>query len=162
MNTPVFNKRENRPYDYQEMTWSKFIKLREWGKITANKIGYSVYLVGSALHKEFPRDIDIVIIIPLNEYEKMFVQLTETNWSEILAKAFNYYVNLYFECEDILGESGLVPLDFKIYPENWFVNEDRILLGEPNIKDYFKREDERKHIYESKYKTGLPKSDKWR
>ena len=131
METPTFTKREPRPYDYQEMTWSKFIKLREWAKVAAQEIGYPIYLVGSVLHKEVPRDFDVVVVIPEKEFEDKFGQLDEDNWANILVKSHNFYVKQYFECNDTLGECGFVPLDFKVYPDNWFIDEDRLLLGEP-------------------------------
>lgn len=139
METPVFTKREPRPYDYQEMTWSKFIKLREWAKIASQEIGYPIYLVGSTLYKEKPRDFDIVIVIPLEEFETKFGKLNENNWKEVLVNASNCYYKEHFSCEESLGEWGYVPLDFKVYPDNWFVNNDKLLIGEP--KEINKRED---------------------
>lgn len=129
METPVFTKRESRPYDYQEMTWGKFIKLREWAKIASQEMGYPIYLVGSTLRKELPRDFDVAVIIPAKEYEKKFGELTGSNFGEVLVKAFNHYVKEYFDCEEALGECGHTPLDFKVYPDNWFVDEDKLLLA---------------------------------
>jgi hypothetical protein len=131
LETPVFTKRESRPYDYQEMTWGKFIRLREWAKKTAQELGYPIYLVGSTLQKEVPRDFDVVMTIPAKEFEERFGILTEENFGEILVNSFKAYVKEYFDCEETLGRCGLVPLDFKVYPDNWFVNEDKLLLGEP-------------------------------
>jgi hypothetical protein len=114
------------------MTWGKFIKLREWAKVASQEIGYPIYLVGSTLHKEIPRDFDIVMAIPYKEFEEMFGELTESNWGEILVKSFNYYVKEYWDCEETLGKCGFVPLDFKVYPDNWFIDDDKLLLGKPN------------------------------
>ena len=113
------------------MTWIKFIKLREWAKITSEQIGYPIYLVGSTLYKEVPRDFDIVIVISQEEFELKFGELTESNWGEVLVRSFNYYVKEYWDCEETLGDCGHVPLDFKVYPDNWFVDNDKLLLGEP-------------------------------
>lgn len=129
MNQPTFTKREPRPYDYQEMTWGKFIQLREWAKKTSKEIGYPIYLVGSTLSKEVPRDFDIVIILPLHDFEKAFGTLTEENWGQLLADAFNKYVEYYFSCCEVFGEFGYVPLDFKVYPDHWFVEEDKLLIS---------------------------------
>ena len=131
METPVFTKRDPRPYDYQEMTWGKFIKLREWAKVASKEIGYPIYLVGSVLQKEVPRDFDIVIAIPQKEFEEKFGELTESNWQEVLVKSHNHYVKEYWDCEEALGECGHVPLDFKVYPDNWFVDDDKLLLAKP-------------------------------
>lgn len=131
METPIFIKREPRPHDYQEMTWGKFIKLREWAKVASQEIGYPIYLVGSTLYKEVPRDFDIVIEIPQEEFENRFGKLKENNWKEILVNSFNSYVKEYWNCEEALGKCGFVPLDFKVYPDNWFVDNDKLLLAEP-------------------------------
>src|SRR5437764_3275512 len=108
METPVFTKREPRPYDYQEMTWGMFISLREWAKKTAKELGYPIYLVGSTLQKEVPRDFDVVMTIPAMEFETLFGKLTEDNFGEILVKSFNRFVRCYFECEETLGQCGHV------------------------------------------------------
>jgi hypothetical protein len=137
METPVFTKREPRPYDYQEMTWGKFLKLREWAKKTAQELGYPIYLVGSVLQKEVPRDFDVVMTIPEKEFEERFGVMTESNFGEVLVKSFNAYVREYFDCEETFAceesikHHGYVPLDFKVYPDNWFPNGDRLILGEP-------------------------------
>jgi hypothetical protein len=133
--TPVFTKREPRPYDYQEMTWGKFIKLREWAKTCAQAIGYPIYLVGSTLQKEVPRDFDVVITIPENEFEERFGELTESNFGAVLVNSFNAYVKEYFACVETLGEFGFTPLDFKVYPDNWFRDEDKLVLGTPKRND---------------------------
>lgn len=131
METPVFTKRESRPYDYQEMTWEKFIRLREWAKETAPKIGYPIYLVGSTLQQVVPRDFDVVITIPAKEFEEQFGEMNEENFGQVLVNSFKAYVKEYFDCEETLGKCGHTPLDFKVYPDNWFVDEDKLLLGKP-------------------------------
>jgi hypothetical protein len=130
LETPVFTKREPRPYDYQEMTWAKFIRLREWAKKCSKEIGYPIFLVGSTLQKEVPRDFDVVVTIPYKEFEEMFGELTEENFGAILVESFNLFVKHYFDCVETLGEFGHTPLDFKVYPDNWFKDEDRLLLSE--------------------------------
>lgn len=132
METPTFTKREPRPYDYQEMTWAKFIRLREWAKEAVKEINFPIYLVGSTLKKEIPRDFDIVIIIPEKEFEEMFDKVTEDNWTAILAKSNCWFHKHYWDCQECFGEQGFVPLDWKVYPDNWFIEEDRLLLAEPN------------------------------
>jgi hypothetical protein len=34
-----------------------------------------------------------------------------------------------------LGEFGHTPLDFKVYPDKWFTEEDKLILGEPKGRD---------------------------
>jgi hypothetical protein len=132
MDTPTFTKREPRPYDYQEMTWAKFLRLREWAKQAAQEIGHPIYLVGSVLTKEVPRDFDVVITIPADEYEQKYGKLTEENWPQIIRNAWHDHVKHYFDCEETLGGYGNVALDLKVYPDNWFTDKDKLLLGQPN------------------------------
>lgn len=136
METPEFTKRESRPYDYQEMTWGKFIKLREWAKGFVQEYGYPVYLVGSTLQKIVPRDFDVVITIPKKKFEEMFGVLTEENFGELLQRSFHMFVRNYFDCVETLGETGLTPLDFKVYPDNWFLDQDKLLLAAPEVKKH--------------------------
>ena len=77
MNEPILEKSHKHVWDYKPITWGTFIKLRKISQQVANKFGYPVYLVGSALNKEVPRDIDISIIIPIDEYIKMFGELPQ-------------------------------------------------------------------------------------
>jgi hypothetical protein len=113
------------------MTWGKFIRLREWAKQASQEIDHPIYLVGSTLQKEVPRDFDVVITIPEKEFEEMFGELTETNFGVILVKSHNHYVKHYFDCVETLGRFGHTPLDFKVYPDNWFKEKDKLLLAEP-------------------------------
>jgi hypothetical protein len=131
IDTPVFTKRKPRPCDYQEMTWGKFIKLREWAKTASQEIGYPIYLVGSTLEKETPRDFDMVITIPPKEFEEKFGEVTADNWAKLLVESYKHYIKHYFECIETLGGFGQVPLDSKVYPDNWFTNHDKLLLAEP-------------------------------
>lgn len=132
ISNPIFTKREPRPYDYQEMTWGKFIKLRAWAKEAVKDIHFPIYLVGSTLKKEIPRDFDIVIPIPEKQFEEMFGIMTEENWGEVLAKSNCWFHHHYWTCQECLGEEGFVPLDWKVYPDNWYKDEDKLLLAEPN------------------------------
>ncbi len=131
MNTPKFEKREPRPYDYQEMTWGKFIQLFAWAKEAVKEIGFPIYLVGSVLHKEVPRDFDIVIEIPENTFQELFGDLTEENWERILTKSAGRFHKHYWDCQKCFGEEGFVPLDWKVYPDNWFSGNDKLLLAKP-------------------------------
>lgn len=132
IDTPEFTKREPRPYDYQEMTWGKFIKLRKWAQEAVKEIKFPIYLVGSTLHKELPRDFDIVIAIPVKKFELMFGEVTEDNWTAILAKSNCWFHKHFWACQRCFGEEGFVPLDWKVYPDNWFKENDKLLLANPS------------------------------
>jgi len=130
MNEPILGKAEPHGFDYQPMKWNAFLKLRESAQKVANSFGYPVYLVGSVLYKEVPRDIDISIIIPLEKYQEMFGKLPEKQeiyayyLGRVINKAFEYTKDLYF-CIDY-------HLDIKVCPDTWWTEKPKMLLAEPN------------------------------
>lgn len=126
----VFGKENARITDYKPMTWKKFIKLRQCAKNISEHTGYPIYLVGSTLLSDRPRDFDIVMIIPYEEYENMFGKVDDKNVYSVIGRAFNYFADpYYFQLINVLGGFGKVSLDFKVYPDTWFVNKDKILLS---------------------------------
>jgi hypothetical protein len=135
MSEPVFTKREPRINDYKPMTWEMFLDLRKWAQGVADSIGYPVYLVGSVLYKDVvPRDIDVSVIIPLNDYEKLYGKLPETQegYSKYLGNVHDSTPNIakyFFDGEDALG--GKVTFDFKICADNWFTDKPKLLLASP-------------------------------
>jgi predicted nucleotidyltransferase len=54
------------------MTWIRFLKIRTWAQTLADELKAPVYLVGSVLDKDIPRDIDISVIFPVKIYEERF------------------------------------------------------------------------------------------
>jgi hypothetical protein len=115
------------------MTWEKFLSLRAWAMNLSEQIDYPVYLVGSALYKEVPRDIDISIIIPLKEYEVFYGKLPEKieDYNIYLRDVVihtKWYAKAFWDCVSALGEK--VNLDLKICPDTWFKDKPRLLLSE--------------------------------
>src|ERR1051326_5550405 len=75
---PILGKHPRSPSGKQErrsMTWRLFLELRAHAKTIAIHHGYPVYLVGSALKKARPRDIDMAVIMPLPDFEERFGEL---------------------------------------------------------------------------------------
>jgi hypothetical protein len=71
--SPILSKAEPRPnQDYKPMTWIRFLKIRTWAQTLADELKAPVYLVGSVLEKDIPRDIDISVIFPVKIYEERF------------------------------------------------------------------------------------------
>jgi hypothetical protein len=134
MNEPVFTKREPHRWDYKPMTWAMFISLRQWAETVANEIGCPVYLVGSALSKEIPRDIDVSVIMPLPDYEKAYGKLPEKQeeYSRYLLDVHNktdHIAKYYFEGLEALGDDA--NFDFKICADTWFTDKPKLLLAQP-------------------------------
>lgn len=130
MNEPILTKAKPHGYDYKPITWGIFLQLRDAAQKTANSFGHPVYLVGSALHKILPRDIDISVIMPLNDFEKMFGELPKKQecypkyLGEIFVKSFDYIKDLYFFVDDY-------HLDIKVCPDTWWTEKDKFLLAKP-------------------------------
>jgi hypothetical protein len=133
---PKYTKHEPQPqYDYHHMTWEVFLTAREFAKEIANKEGYPIYLVGSVLWKTYPRDLDMSMIMPVDDFEKRYGKLP--NDEESLKK--------YLDRVEYWGSFGgyrldlelriryATRIDFKIQPDIWFQGRDKILLAEPSL-----------------------------
>jgi len=137
MNEPIFTKRESRKYDYKPMTWAMFISLRQWAENVANEMGHPVYLVGSVLSKEIPRDIDVSVIMPLVDYEKVYGKLPkkQEEYPKYLQGVHDKTLHIakyYFDGLDALGCE--VEFDFKICADTWFGGKPKLLLAAPRGK----------------------------
>ena len=129
INQPILIKPRPHAYDYKNMTWESFLILREKAKIVADAIGYPVYILGSILEKDTPRDIDVSVIMPLDKYEKMFGKLPDKqeDYPEYLDRvnqiSYKYTRHLHFCIE--------YHLDIKVCPDTWWPEKTRMLLAEP-------------------------------
>ena len=134
MNEPILGKNEYRPDQYRELQFLDYLKLQSSAQTCANIFGYPVYLVGSVLSKQTPRDIDISVIIPLVEYENLFgpLPMDQSQYPEYLAnvhhKSFEYTKYLHF-CIDY-------NLDIKVCPDIWWDDKPKLLLAYPSICTY--------------------------
>lgn len=132
MNEPILGKAGPHGYDHQFVTLEAILALKEAAQLAADSIGYPVYLVGSVLYKEIPRDIDISIIIPLKKYEEMFKPLPikqeyySTYLSRVITATFDYIKDLYF-CIDY-------HLDIKVCPDTWWPEKPKFLFTSPKNK----------------------------
>lgn len=129
MNAPILDKRPSHGYDYKPFTWSMFIKLREWAKSITDRTGWKVYLVGSTLEKELPRDIDVSVIMPFEEYERLYGKWPEDKIerNQYMYKVWEKNVKYYFEADEVLEEGHI---DLKFCPDTWWTDKDKLLLAE--------------------------------
>jgi predicted nucleotidyltransferase len=131
MNEPILKKCPPHGLDYKPMTWKVFLQLEEAAQKVANATKYPVYLVGSATYKDLPRDIDISIIMPLEDYETMFGTLPEKQEGyskylyEVFHKSWTWVCHLHF-CIDY-------HLDIKVCPDSWWTEAPKVLLAEPKV-----------------------------
>lgn len=117
-------------------TQGKMIMTKEvikFAEAVSCKLECDVYLVGSALFKDDPRDIDIRAIMPIKQFEDKFMPVEQFeeesvsgNWSD---KRY-YWVKITKDCwklEKITGEIHPI-LDFQIHYEGKY-KEDVLILA---------------------------------
>jgi predicted nucleotidyltransferase len=134
---PKYGKMHSQPqYDYHHMTWETFLTIRECAQEIANKEGYSVYLVGSVLFKAYPRDLDISMVMPVDDFENRYGKLPDDEESLKTYLDRKEYWSSYakYSLGIELRIRYATRIDFKIQPDVWFENRDKILLAEPNGK----------------------------
>jgi len=158
MNEPVLSKREPRPDNYKPITWGAFLKLKEAAQKSANAFGYPVYLVGSALHKEVPRDIDISIILPLSEFEELFGNLPteQKDYGWYLAHTIRKSCN---QCNEIISLQFCIEynLDIKVCPDTWWTDKPKFLLAEP--EKYLEVQEPQNPIWKEKMLSNFMKKE---
>jgi hypothetical protein len=115
------------------MTWETFLTVREYAQEVANEEGYPVYLVGSVLWKPYPRDLDISMIMPVEDFEKRYGTLPNDEqqlYRYLDQKEYwSSYAKYRFELETRIRYATRI--DFKIQPNTWFQGRDKMLLAEP-------------------------------
>lgn len=123
------------PYrDFRKMEWGTFLTLREWAQEVADAEGYPVFLVGSVLRMEYPRDIDVVMIMPLEDFEKRFGppptdEANMVNYSAVATGDWHRETNYWAEIQSRVR--WITRIDVKVMPDTWFPNRDRLLLAFP-------------------------------
>ena len=128
---PILTKDDPHALDYKLLGVDSLIKLQNAAQETADSWGYPVYLVGSAIYKIIPRDIDVSVIIPVDEYEKLFGPIPKTQdefpqyLCDVFNKSFKYIEPLIFTL------CGTHHMDVKVCPNVWWVEKEKILLAEP-------------------------------
>jgi hypothetical protein len=128
---PTLHKDEVRVLDYKELSFKDFIIIREKAQEVVNNIGYPIYLVGSSIYKNNPRDIDLSVIIPHDEYVKKY-HLKVEDWEY----GSPLHIAEANSAEDIKPLTDLCEqykIDLKICADNWWEDKDKILLAMPLV-----------------------------
>lgn len=140
---PILGKAHPEPHrDYKLLTWSRFLRLRKWAQRVADREQAPVYLVGSALTKRRPRDLDVSIILPHDRFVAQFGPIPPPgpeNYSDpngMAAYMQKLHLYLYdpqrrypWWAEDM--GVRYTRLDLKICPDSWWPEKDRLLLAAP-------------------------------
>lgn len=143
---PILGKAHAEPHrDYKPMTWVRFLRLRAWAQEVANQEHAPVYLVGSALTKTRPRDIDVSIILPHDRFVAQFGPIPPNAESAAEHRDVNYMPAYLAKLANYLGEPprcykqhGMraiqrrTRLDLKICPDSWWPEKPKLLLASPS------------------------------
>lgn len=78
--------------DQKDIPCLKGNLLIRWANHIAGFYGHPVYLVGSQLHKDNPRDVDLVCIIPDDEFVTRFINQFEVIGHNDLEKCEQWYL----------------------------------------------------------------------
>lgn len=116
------------------MTWEMFLTVREWAQTVAQREGYPVYLVGSTLWKLDARDLDLAMLLPVADFERYYGPIpinAERLKRYVTTGQFNRNASHYqLSLSQRLWYVKRV--DFKIQPDTWFADRDRLLLATPD------------------------------
>jgi hypothetical protein len=91
--------------------------LKDWANEIAKRYDSPVYLVGSALTKSNPRDVDVAVILKDSDFFKRF----GCNWVEAVEKVGTRWVKWNDEMIQIFHEFNIpdINLDFKVESVSW-------------------------------------------
>lgn len=142
MTDPIYEKSVSAPqWEYRQPTWDMFLTIREWAQEVANIEGYPIYLVGSALWKSYPRDIDLSMILPVADFEARYGVIPEAEKNGMRERLKAYCATGKFTHDSAPYVTTILSrihyaqrVDFKIQPDTWFADRDKLLLAEPHGK----------------------------
>lgn len=131
---PVLSKAHADPErDHKLMTWERFLLLRAWARYIAWRERCTVALVGSALEKPIPRDIDIALIWPAETFREMFGTTIHDELGHVSPekrRAFQEkWSMLLFSGQKLIDFDTRV--DVKLCPDTWWPEKDRLILAVP-------------------------------
>ena len=135
--TPILAKRAPRvARDYAPMTLDVFLRLRRWAQWLSPQVGAPVYLVGSALTKDIPRDVDIAVIWPLATFERLFgavpTEGRQVQWDAFWSQDRVCYGHHAIGLTASLGVGFKPVIDVKLCPDVWYPDAPKLLLAEPD------------------------------
>lgn len=115
------------------MTWLLFLALRNWARGVAATEHATVCLVGSALYRFPPRDVDVSIILPRAEFERRFGPLPDTSDPDDHRQLWTATEKAKAEAmHDMNAQEAVewaVLVDVKFAPDCWWPDADRLVLA---------------------------------
>ena len=144
---PILGKAHPQPHwEYKLLTWPRFLRLRAWAQRVADHEQAPVYLVGSAVTKARPRDLDVSIILPHDRFVAQFGSIPEPlspyedpRGMHAYLDRLHYYLYVtqpYWKWQIDMGlYMGFQRVDFRICPDSWWPEKDKLLLAAPHAQD---------------------------
>lgn len=134
MSTPEMGKHPPDRRDNRPMTWPLFLALRAWAQDVATAEHATVCIVGSALYRFPPRDVDVSIILPRAEFERRFGPLPETSdpeaHRELWAATEKAKAAGLHEIKAQEAVEWAVRVDVKFAPDCWWPDGERLVLAD--------------------------------
>ena len=138
---PILGKARPDHRDHRPLTWPRFLRLRAWARRVATEHGVTIYLVGSALGKPRPRDLDVAVVWPVAEYVRLFgpippnsLDAQATNQPTPMALYLRHVHEvvggtMFALCEPCFDQRRRI--DIHYCPDTWWPERDRMLLAAP-------------------------------
>lgn len=138
---PILGKARPDHRDGRPLTWTRVLILRRWAQRVAREHGVSVYLVGSALTKARPRDVDVAVVWPVDEFVRLFGPIPPNSLADQDAKCPTPMALYLRDVHNRVGESMFnlfgpcfdlrmrVRVDIHFCPDTWWPDRDRLPLA---------------------------------
>ena len=119
------------------ITWDFMLRLRAWARWLAAKTGSHVYLVGSALDHDSPRDVDVAVVWPRTVYEEHFgpTPRTQEEHDARWARSDFTHARHSFIVSAWHGVGYKPYIDVHLCPDVWYKGRPRLLLAMPDDTD---------------------------
>lgn len=139
---PILGKARADHRDHRPMTWNRFLVLREWAQRVVRAYDVNVYLVGSALTKTRPRDIDVAVVWPHVQFVRLFGPIPPNSLAAespgqptpmsrylhyVHTKAGEEFFSLFDPCFD--PRLRRVRVNVHLCPDSWWTDKDRLRLA---------------------------------
>ena len=116
--------------DYVPITWPFFRRLRGWCRWVAHETGCTAFLVGSALEKDEPRDVDIALVWDDATYTRHFgpIPASQAEYDAKWQTDFQWARHA-FTVSAWKGVGYKPYIDVHLCPSSWYVERPRLALG---------------------------------
>lgn len=134
-NDPVLGKRPPDKRDHRPLTWPVFLKIREWAQTVAAAQQCALYLVGSVLDHDCPRDVDVALVLPREAFEARFGPIPprggEPAMSELLMAMQRSKGPIFVDAQ--VAVDFAVYVDVHVAPDTWWHGRPRLLLATADV-----------------------------